>query len=417
MRAQAIATEPKPVATKRAALFQNRRFLFLWLASIFTGLTMSMFMLAEEWYIVKALGLEASLGLVMMATTLPRVLFMSLGGVLADRLSRSFIMAISDWSRAILIIGMVALLFVDRLSIGLLTVFALCFGILEAFFWPAAQSLLPKLVSKEQLVRANSVMQTTNQFTLLIGPLVAGVTIIAFSYEGIFTFCAILLGLAGLLILLVKDVPSPVTGTQTGTWAQLVEGLRYVRESPFLLALLTTACMINFFGSGPLVIAIPIIVAKILQGNAIDLSLMHGAFAVGMIIGAVWIGWLNPQRRRGWYVMGGLIVLGLWLVALSQVTLLWQGMVILMLHGICSSVINIPVFSLIQEQTDPGKMGRVMSLVMMSAMGLMPLSFGLVATLLSVGVSVSLILLVCGVILVLFTSLILWKAPVLRRAD
>ncbi len=141
-----------------SSLLKNSKFLYLWIASIFSSITLSLYIVAEEWYVVKALGMSESLGWVMVATTVPRILFMSIGGVIADRFSRSTILFLSDFSRALLVAGMVLLLLFDGLSFWILTIFALLFGTLDAFFWPARDALLPSIVEKEQLTRANSLL-------------------------------------------------------------------------------------------------------------------------------------------------------------------------------------------------------------------------------------------------------------------
>ncbi|MDN4595195.1 hypothetical protein [Polycladomyces subterraneus] len=89
----------------------------------------------------------------------------------------------------------------------------------------------------------------------------------------------------------------------------------------------------------------------------------------------------------------------------------------MLILGACISLINIPVISLVQEQTEKEKIGRVMSLSTMVSMGLIPISYGAVSGLLSTGIPISWILLFSGCVLFLFSALVFWKAKVLKATD
>lgn len=412
-----LAQEVTPLDEKPSSLLKNRKFLYLWIASIFSSITLSLYIVAEEWYVVKALGMSESLGWVMVATTIPRILFMSIGGVIADRFSRSTILFLSDFSRALLVAGMVLLLLFDGLSFWILTIFALLFGTLDAFFWPARDALLPSIVEKEQLTRANSLLSTTSYISMVIGPVIAGLAITWWSFEGAFSIVAILLFIAGLIIFRIKDSPSHNEEKEYSAWNEFIEGFRYVKTSTFLVTLMAVSAVVNFFFSGALMIGIPLIVDELLRGDAMDLSFMESAFAGGMLIGGIVVGALNIRKKRGLLALLFLLVPGLLMILLAQITLLWQGVLLLGIMGTFLSLTNIPVISLMQEQTDPSKIGRVMAMLSMASMGLTPLSFGIIATLLSVGVPLVGILTVCGSILLLFTLFVLWKVKVLREVD
>ncbi|WP_267879694.1 MFS transporter [Caldalkalibacillus mannanilyticus] len=133
-----IGKEKEIVEVEEVTLFKQKHFLFLWIAGLFSSLSVSFFMFSQSWYVVEVLKLEASLGLIFIAASVPRLLFMALGGVIADRMSRSLIMFISDMTRALLIVGLVVLLVLDMISLWTFVGFALVFGVLDAFFWPAS---------------------------------------------------------------------------------------------------------------------------------------------------------------------------------------------------------------------------------------------------------------------------------------
>ncbi|MEH6944704.1 MFS transporter, partial [Bacillus sp. JJ722] len=84
---------------QKISLFKNRAFIFLWLTSSASFLALSTYLFTEQWYIITVLQQENILGIVMMVTMIPRVIFMFIGGVLADRFRRSKIMFFSSFIR------------------------------------------------------------------------------------------------------------------------------------------------------------------------------------------------------------------------------------------------------------------------------------------------------------------------------
>ncbi len=93
-----ISQQVQPKYTSMS-LFKNRAFLFLWLSSTSSFLALSTYLFAEQWYVIRSLGQESALGIVMMVTLIPRVLLMTVGGVWADRFKRSKIMLVSSFTR------------------------------------------------------------------------------------------------------------------------------------------------------------------------------------------------------------------------------------------------------------------------------------------------------------------------------
>lgn len=199
-----ISQQVQPKYTSMS-LFKNRAFLFLWLSSTSSFLALSTYLFAEQWYVIRALGQESALGIVMMVTLIPRVLLMTVGGVWADRFKRSKIMLVSSFTRFLLVFVMITLLHLHLLNLWSLLFFALLFGILDAFFSPANQSLLPLLVPKEMLTRSNSFIQTSNQVAMFAGPMIGGWIITVSSFSVLFLFVACFLLITSAFTLCIKE--------------------------------------------------------------------------------------------------------------------------------------------------------------------------------------------------------------------
>ncbi|MDN4524560.1 MFS transporter [Fictibacillus fluitans] len=418
--ATTLAQEQRMVRKQRfGGILANRQFLFLWIASIFTGLSFSIYLISETWFVLQALKAPSKLGIIMMLTTIPRVLLMAVGGVMADSIKRSHIILITNSTRGLLVLGLAVLILNHSMNLYLLGAFALLFGVLDAFFWPANQSMLPTLVKKEQIVRANSLVQTTNQLSLLTGPVIAGFMIKFGSFFGVFVCTSMLLFCSSILIGQIRhpENPSTVSKQKEPVFRQLKEGIIYVRTVPYLLLTMFTSIFVNLLLVGPLNIGLPLMVDQQLKGDVLSLSYLESSLALGMVAGAFLTGILNIKSKRPIISLSLIAVLSFLNIFLSQMTALWHGILILSLAGICLSISNIIAPSLVQEMTEKRMMGRVQSLMSTASMGFIPLSFALVSALLSSGLPIDMIILYSSIALTLFVLTVLWRSKIIRTID
>ncbi|MEH7052037.1 MFS transporter [Bacillus pseudomycoides] len=411
-----ISQQVQPKYTSMS-LFKNRAFLFLWLSSTSSFLALSTYLFAEQWYVIRSLGQESALGIVMMVTLIPRVLLMTVGGVWADRFKRSKIMLVSSFTRFLLVFVMITLLHLHLLNLWSLLFFALLFGILDAFFSPANQSLLPLLVPKEMLTRSNSFIQTSNQVAMFAGPMIGGWIITVSSLSVLFLFVACFLLITSAFTLCIKEKNSSPSSKQASTRQELLEGFQYVWNMPFLKSILFILMTINVLFFGPLLMGIPLLASEVLHGKAVEVSFLQSSYQGGMLGGALLIGLLNIRKNRGLSILILISFLGIFLSLLGQMYVLWQGILLLVMMGFMSSMINVPLVSIIQENSETDKLGRVMSFVNASSNGLVPLSYAFVSICLTFGTSISNILLCCGLLITILSILFITKYKIVRDTN
>lgn len=411
-----ISQQAQPKYTS-ISLFKNRAFLFLWLSSTASFLALSTYLFAEQWYVIRALGQESALGIVMMVTMIPRVLLMTVGGVWADRFKRSKIMLVSSFTRCLLIFIMITLLHLHLLNLWSLLVFALLFGILDSFFSPANQSLLPLLVPKEMLTRSNSFIQTSNQIAMFTGPMIGGWIITVSSFSVLFFSVACFLVISCTFTLCIKEKKLSLSSGQASAKQELLAGFQYVWNMPFLKSILFILMTINVFFFGPLLMGIPLVANEVLHGKAVEVSFLQSSYQGGMLGGALLIGLLNIRKKRGLSILILISFLGISLSFLGQIYVLWQGILLLVMMGFMSSMINVPLVSIIQENSETDKLGRVMSFVSASSNGLVPLSYAFVSICLTFGTSISDILLYCGLLITICSFLFIIKYKIVRDTN
>ncbi|WP_079477244.1 MFS transporter [Halobacillus salinus] len=406
-------------AVVEESLFKSKSFLLLWVATVVSSLSMSMFMFIQSWYVVEGLGLEAALGIVLICLTTSRMVSMILGGVFADRKNPTRMMFLSDVSKGVLAIGLAFLFFMMDVPIWVLAVNAALYGMFGGLFEPARDSLLPKVVQTEQLTRANSTIQGAIQVAVFSGPLLAGVLISVTIYSTLFIIISLCLCIAGIGVLFVKtrEQHDAQRESSAAFKEQLKEGFQYTWKAPLLRALFIVTIIVNFFISGPLMMGLPIFVEGILNGTSIEFSFVQGGLTFGMIAGSIIIGIINLKKKRGSYALYLIGLQAIGMLVFSQSQTIWMAVAIIVFVGMLIPAVNIPLISMIQAYADSDKVGRVMSLIRTGSLGLIPLSYAVTSFILGLGVSIDVIMVVSAIPLMASVIILYFSFPILRRAD
>ncbi|WP_035532412.1 MFS transporter [Halobacillus kuroshimensis] len=410
-------SEASPLA-EQPSIFRNRNFLLLWGAALLSSFGISFFLFTQSWYVVHELRLEASLGVLYVAASIPRLVFMIVSGTVADRFSRTKLMFLSDFTRGVLLTGLVCWFFFGDISLWTFVGFAFAFGILDAFFWAAEGAVLPSIISRDQLTRGNSVIQMTNQTSFILAPMVAGIFVSFGSYVLVFTVTALMLFTGSLLIFLMKvDEEKRAGGEEEAFWASFKAGVRYVKNSRVLSLIIGMSILLNLFMVGPMTMGLPLFVKQRLNGTALDFSFLEAGLAVGMLLGSVVIGILNLKRRRGKTSLRALMAAGAAFFALSFTEGVWFSLVCLVVFGCSLSICNIPVISVLQSFIEEKMMGRVMGLVSLASMGLVPVSYGVTSLILAAGVPIHQIMAGGSVLVTLYVLFVYVRFKELRELD
>jgi DHA3 family macrolide efflux protein-like MFS transporter len=405
-----------PAARPRRQVWTNGNFLALWLASACTSMAFSVYLLSESWFVVQRLDRESWIGIVMAATTVPRVLLMPFAGVLADRMRRSVLLFFSNGIRAVLIMLLVVLVFERSLSIWGLLGFALAFGALDGFYWPANGSMLPNIIDKDQLARGNSILQTTNQLCFLLGPALGGYLLKFISFEAAFAASSLFLFAAAAVVRLVRDDGSADAAERPPFFRQWKDGIAYIRSFRYLVVLMGVSMVVNLLFAGPLNAGLPVLVNRSLNGDVLALSYMEISIAVGMMAGSSIAGILNLKRRRALIALALIALLGVATALLSGIAAVWQGVGLMFAIGLFVAFSNNLTSTLIQQMVERDMMGRVQGVLSTASMGLVPVSYAIVSVLLSAGASISTVLLASGIGLFVYVLFILAAVKVVRSA-
>ena len=135
---------------------KHRSFALLWSGQTLSRLGDYVYEIALSWWILEKTGSAELMGLMWVFVITPSVLLLLIGGAVVDRFPRVQLMLISDLGRALIVISVAILAYLDALQIWHIYATSFFFGMVDAFFTPAYNAIIPQIVPEQDLPSANA---------------------------------------------------------------------------------------------------------------------------------------------------------------------------------------------------------------------------------------------------------------------
>ena len=327
---------------------------------------------------------NTAISLVILAFSLPAVLFGPLAGVVADRWNRRTIMAIVNVLRALTVVG---ILFIPTTGVAQTILVAhyigtFFFGMAGQFFAPAQGATIPALVTRPQLISANALFNLTATGAQVLGFAALGPVLVqVFGVDEVILFTVpLFLICAGLVLTLPRNatasralaVPDERIHFLRRLWVEMREGLVYIardrmliRAITYLTLAATTFLMVAALG--------PDFISSVVGLRPEDIGYVVAPAGVGVVVGVLTVsrisGRLERDRLIDWALLGaGVSIL---LAALSEeivsaifgdhpvaIEVIFAG-ALLFVAGVCNAYVIVPAQTLLQERSDDQMRARV----------------------------------------------------------
>jgi predicted MFS family arabinose efflux permease len=302
----------------------------------------------------------------MVARFLPSVVVGPLSGVVADRFNRRTIMIVSDILRAIVVLGFLYVRRPDQIwIIYALTVLQLTFS---TFFEPAKSAAIPSIVAENELVTANAISSVTWSAMLTLGAVAGGLVTGWFGTDAAFVVDSVTYLVSAALIARVRFPRRPpraktklTIGKALGI-TDTLEGIRYVKTRPRLLALLAVK---PAWGLGGGILALLAVfgekVFPVGQNAATGIGVLYAARGIGTAIGPVFARRLaGDNRARMQTIIGfSFLVGGIFYAAFGGATNYALALIMLMLAHMGGSILWVFSTVLLQTAVEDNFRGRV----------------------------------------------------------
>jgi MFS family permease len=266
---------------------------------LFLGRTVSLFgtafaPIALAFAVLDLGGSATDLGLVVAASTLPQVVFILVGGIWADRLPRHHVMVVSDSIAGAAQAAIAVLVLTGAAEIWQLVALQLVRGTATAFFFPAAQGIVPQTVSARLLQEANALLRLSRNGTQILGAAAGGILVATIGSGWSLAFDAATY-FAGATLLLALRIPRDLTLPERNFFRELREGWDAFRSRSWLWAIVVQFAFVNAATVGVWSVLGPVVAEDDL-GGAAAWGFILAAQAAGFVFGSVVMLRYRPNR-------------------------------------------------------------------------------------------------------------------------
>ncbi len=302
------------------------------------------------------------LSAVMIAYTVPAIVFGSAAGIVVDRFSKKQMLIACNVIRAALI---VALPFLPKAFVVLLTMTFLISTVTQ-FFAPAEQAAIPLAVGREGLMSANALFASSTMGGIIVGmtigePLFSWVKHSFGADSQEFLLGGLYLISAGLIYAMqIKEGHAGSSGKNVHPWQDLKEGLRYVKHNHLVSNAMVQLTILYSVFAALQVLAIAL--SGKIGLKETQFGFLLAAAGVGMVFGAAFLGHWGHRMHHKPLPLIGFLMMGFVLAMFAFTRQLWVGFGLSALFGFGASLINGPMQALIQEKTPESMRGKVFGL-------------------------------------------------------
>jgi len=274
----------------------------------------------------------------------------------------------------------------------------------SAFFDPAIPSLIPQIVEKEKLSRANSMTQFIRGISSIVGPVLGGMAVAGFGYTPVFFFNALSFFISAFFesLMTIDGLDDCERRKKSRIRQDLAEGFCYMSRNTGFLIILFMVAAIHFF-VGSIEVIIPVLSTKLIGHGARNIGLIQAAFGGGMMCMALIVGLISLKNREARYLFGSVFCVGIIFVLISLLKKsdclsVFSYLPLFLSWGVFIMVAGTSFQTIIQKKTSERMRGRVFGVVTSVGNGSIPLAMIIYGNLMG-RFSISDLLLVTGIIL------------------
>jgi MFS family permease len=357
------------------SLWSYKGYRLFWFSNTIFVLGASAFPIALAVAVLDAGGTATSLGLILGARVLSGVVFAPFAGVWADRLPRKNVMIGADLFRSAVVVSMI---FVSAPSMPhiLLGLAVFLMGVGDAFGAAAAGAIIPSLVPDEKLPAANVARNIVTKGASIVGPGIGGASVLLVGARFTFIFTALAFALGTYFLAKIQEDINGDKRQQEPFMVELREGLRTVREIPWIGAMILMVSVQLMVVLAAEVVLLPVISRREFDSNT-PFAMAAVAFSVGSIISALLCVKIKVKNE-------GYVAIFVWMfIIIAPLALAFPVSPTFLVVAYLFAGFSVGPWeawwaSAVQREVPQHLQGRVFSIDHMGSAGLMPIGMALV---------------------------------------
>jgi MFS family permease len=280
------------------------------------------------------------------------------------------------------------------LQIWHIYVASLIFGFVEAFFFPAYQSVIPQITPPDMLTSANSLNGLSQRVMGILGPMLGaglvavGGTPLAFALDALSFFVSALCVWPILRARLYESArqanvaeagvePKSMKEAIREGFADLREGWDAIITVPWIWITILIFGVLNIMEGSPRAVAMPFLIKDDLGADVTVLGFFGSAFSVGYVLSALWLGQYKHLRHRGLLGYLSVMVNGFLLLLFGLKFPIPVLIAAMFVYGVCFNIFGLVWTNTLQEMVPNDKLGRVYAFDSLGSWVLLPIGFAL----------------------------------------
>ncbi|MBI4299213.1 MAG: MFS transporter [Chloroflexi bacterium] len=393
--------------------FQYPQFRLYWIGTL-TSISGSMILvIAQGWQVYQLTGSPLDLGYLGLVYSLPPILLGLYGGVIADKIDRRRLIVFAQVTSGVAVLLLAFLTAGQAVRFWHVLAVASYAGAMRAFDQPSRDAIFPHLLDRKDLDNAVALNVSIWQVSRVVATALGGLLIAQFGTPAAF-YVSSIAHLVGALPIAMLKVPPLDRKVATTITHDIESGLKFIRDNNIFVLILGLTFFTSLFGMG-YVQLMPIFAEDILGVGAQGLGFLLSVAGLGSFTGTLMMAALSRSRRKGWFLIGGSILSGAFVIlfALSHWYLI--SLALLFVKGIFNAAYLISGMAIILIRVPDELRGRIMGLYGMtwSLSSLGGMAAGAIAGVIGAPYAVAL----GGVIVLAFTLVIATASPRLRRLE
>lgn len=359
----------------RASTFHSLRyrdFRYLWLGQLGASSSQWMENVARPLLMLELTNSALLVGLVAATRMVPMLLFGVWAGVLADRADKKRILQATQFITFSTHAVTAALLLTNTIEPWMVFVGTFTGGASQAFNQPARVSLIPRMVPRENVTNAIALISAGFNTMRTGGPAIAAVVLAVLAFGDLYVLQAVMLLFVLWSTSQIRVSTRDTRQRTTSMRAELVEGLRAVRQDKVVLYILALSLLLFVWGMPFQGVFIPLIGKNELGLSTSATALLVSAVGIGAVLGSLVVATIGDTlKRRGLVMLGIVITFSIALLVFANAHTLFLVVPALLLTGAMQVSFMSFNNAFVLSRTPQELHGRVLSLFQLDR-GLVP---------------------------------------------
>ncbi len=325
------------------------------------------------------------LGVAQMALAAPSVVFILLGGVIAERADGKWLLVLFHVLAGLPAAALAWVLNIGGIEYWMMLAYAVAMGTIGAFMMPARDSILNEVVHRRQLAGSQLTLQqgvafaTLAQFAAqIVGLWIGGMA----STMGVWPLLAIQGGIvaAGAIAALFLDSTQMISTGRKGIGAvfgDIADGMKCVRKNPILLSMVMCMFGVGVFVIGAFLVVLPIINADVYNHNSAGLRDIFVTFWAGAFCSSVTVSRFRSIARPGRLMLGSQLIGAIAILVLATDAPYWLFLCLIFLFGLAGGISIMMSRTVVQNAAPPALLARVLSIYQLGFMAGAPIGAAL----------------------------------------